>query len=53
VLDYFTAATTNLTKAEAGAGVGHHVALSVVNNDSIPDRRMSRRRSAGLRSALR
>jgi uncharacterized protein YbjT (DUF2867 family) len=37
VLEFFTTATTNLMKAEAGAGVGHHVALSVVNNDQIPD----------------
>lgn len=37
VLDFFTTSTTNLMKAESVAGVGHHVALSIVNNDRIPD----------------
>lgn len=37
VLNFFTTSTTNLTKAEAGAGVGHHVALSIVNDELIPD----------------
>src|SRR5688572_28183694 len=30
VLDFFTRSTTNLLAAESAAGVGHHVALSVV-----------------------
>ena len=37
VMDFFTTATTNLMKAETVAGVDHHVALSIVNNDLIPD----------------
>jgi uncharacterized protein YbjT (DUF2867 family) len=37
VMDFFSTATTNLMKAESAAGVGHHVALSIVNNDLIPD----------------
>ena len=37
VLDFFTTSTTNLMKAEMAAGVGHHVALSIVNDDQIPD----------------
>jgi uncharacterized protein YbjT (DUF2867 family) len=36
VLDFFTTSTTNLLKGETTAGVGHHVALSIVNNDAIP-----------------
>lgn len=37
VLDFFSTSTTNLMNAEKAAGVGHHVALSIVNNDRIPD----------------
>jgi uncharacterized protein YbjT (DUF2867 family) len=33
--EFFTKATTNLLTAEAGAGVGHHVALSVVGTDRL------------------
>ncbi|OBH77828.1 NmrA family transcriptional regulator [Mycobacterium mantenii] len=33
--EFFTKATTNLLIAEAGAGVGHHVALSVVGTDRL------------------
>lgn len=33
---YFTAATTNLLAAERHAGVGHHVALSIVGVDRAP-----------------
>lgn len=37
VLSFFEASTANLLKAEAAAGVGHHVVLSVVGADRIPD----------------
>jgi uncharacterized protein YbjT (DUF2867 family) len=35
--NFFTASTRNLLKAEADAGVGHHVALSVVGSERIPN----------------
>ena len=37
VLKFFETSTTNLLAAEAAAGVGHHVALSVVGCDRTPD----------------
>jgi uncharacterized protein YbjT (DUF2867 family) len=37
VLKFFETSTTNLLAAEASAGVGHHVALSVVGSDRAPD----------------
>ncbi|SDF80156.1 Uncharacterized conserved protein YbjT, contains NAD(P)-binding and DUF2867 domains [Lentzea fradiae] len=37
VMSFFTAATTNLTRAAAEAGVGHYVALSVVGADELPE----------------
>lgn len=37
VMDFFTNSTTNLLEAEKVAGVGHHVALSVVGTDRLPD----------------
>jgi uncharacterized protein YbjT (DUF2867 family) len=37
VLDFFTTSTTNLLAAEREAGVEHHVALSVVGSDRLPD----------------
>jgi uncharacterized protein YbjT (DUF2867 family) len=37
VLEFFETSTRNLLAAEAAAGVKHHVALSVVGADSIPD----------------
>ncbi|HEY7896765.1 MAG TPA: SDR family oxidoreductase [Gemmatimonadaceae bacterium] len=37
VLKFFQTSTGNLLAAEATAGVGHHVALSIVNCDRIPD----------------
>ncbi len=37
VLDFFRTSSRNLLAAEAEAGVGHHVALSVVGNDRLPD----------------
>jgi uncharacterized protein YbjT (DUF2867 family) len=33
--EFFHTATTNLLEAEADAGVGHHVALSVVGTDRL------------------
>jgi uncharacterized protein YbjT (DUF2867 family) len=37
VLQFFTTSTRNLLAAEADAGVGHHVAMSVVGADRVPD----------------
>lgn len=37
VLEFFTTSTTNLLTAESEAGVTHHVALSVVGADRLPD----------------
>jgi uncharacterized protein YbjT (DUF2867 family) len=37
VLEFFEKSTRNILAAEAAAGVKHHVALSVVGADSIPD----------------
>jgi uncharacterized protein YbjT (DUF2867 family) len=37
VLEFFETSTRNILSAEAAAGVTHHVALSVVGADSIPD----------------
>jgi uncharacterized protein YbjT (DUF2867 family) len=37
VLEFFQTSTRNLLAAERAAGVGHHVALSVVGADRIPD----------------
>jgi uncharacterized protein YbjT (DUF2867 family) len=37
VLDFFRTSTRNLLAAEQAAGVGHHVALSVVGCDRLPD----------------
>ena len=37
VLAFFTTSTTNLLAAEREAGVRHHVALSVVGSDRLPD----------------
>src|SRR5690349_23256579 len=37
VLKFFETSTTNLLAAEAAAGVAHHVALSIVNCDRLPD----------------
>ncbi len=36
VLEFFQTSTGNLLAAEAEAGVGHHVALSVVGSDRAP-----------------
>src|SRR4051794_25341561 len=37
VLEFFTTSTTNLLTSEAKAGVGHHVALSVVGTERLPE----------------
>ncbi len=37
VLEFFTTSTRNLLVTEAAAGVGHHVALSIVGIDRSPD----------------
>lgn len=37
VLDFFETSGRNLLAAEAAAGVGHHVALSIVGTDRMPD----------------
>ena len=37
VLKFFETSTTNLLATEAAAGVGHHVALSIVGSDRAPD----------------
>jgi uncharacterized protein YbjT (DUF2867 family) len=37
VLEFFETSTRNLLAAEAAAGVGHHVALSIVGVDRSPD----------------
>jgi uncharacterized protein YbjT (DUF2867 family) len=37
VLEFFETSGRNLLAAEATAGVGHHVALSVVGTDRLPD----------------
>ncbi|MFC9077830.1 SDR family oxidoreductase [Streptomyces sp. NPDC057062] len=37
VMNFFHTCTTNLMKANAEAGVTHHVALSIVGTDRLPD----------------
>jgi uncharacterized protein YbjT (DUF2867 family) len=37
VLEFFTTSTRNLLAAEGEAGVGHHVALTIVGADRLPD----------------
>src|SRR5262245_20830833 len=37
VMEFFTKSTRNLLAQEAPAGVGHHVALSVVGTDRLAD----------------
>ena len=37
VLNFFQTSTRNLLSYEAAAGVGHHVALSIVGTDRLPD----------------
>jgi uncharacterized protein YbjT (DUF2867 family) len=40
-MNFFTTSTRNLLKYEAAAGVGHHVALSVVGTERLSNRRPS------------
>src|ERR1700741_3712382 len=37
VMEFFETSTRNLLAAEAKAGVGHHVALSVVGTERMPE----------------
>lgn len=37
VMEFFTTSTRNLLNYEAAAGVGHHVALSVVGTERLPE----------------
>ena len=37
VMEFFKTSTGNLLKYESAAGVGHHVALSIVGSDRLPD----------------
>ncbi|WP_169988364.1 MULTISPECIES: SDR family oxidoreductase [unclassified Microbispora] len=37
VMEFFTASTRNLLAAETEAGVGHHVALSIVGTSRLPE----------------
>jgi uncharacterized protein YbjT (DUF2867 family) len=37
VLEFFQTSERNLLKAEVNAGVGHHVALTIVGADRVPD----------------
>src|SRR3954471_18065668 len=37
VLEFFETSGRNLLAAEAAAGVGHHIALSIVGTDRTPD----------------
>jgi uncharacterized protein YbjT (DUF2867 family) len=37
VMDFFTTSTSNVLAAEADAGVGHHVVLSVVGTERLPE----------------
>ena len=37
VMEFFQTSTRNLLNAEAAAGVGHHVVLSIVGCDRLPD----------------
>jgi uncharacterized protein YbjT (DUF2867 family) len=37
VMEFFTTSSRNLLAAERDAGVGHHVAVSIVGSDRLPD----------------
>jgi len=37
VMDFFRTSTGNILAAEQAAGVGHHVAMSIVGSDRLPD----------------
>ncbi|MEV7012564.1 SDR family oxidoreductase [Streptosporangium sp. NPDC051022] len=46
VLEFFETSTRNLLAAEAAAGVGHHVALSVVGTERMPENGYFRAKAA-------
>src|SRR5258708_30973912 len=46
VLEFFTTSGRNVLAAEANAGVGHHLALSVVGTDRLPDSGYMRAKAA-------
>jgi uncharacterized protein YbjT (DUF2867 family) len=46
VLDFFQTSSRNLLAEETAAGVGHHVTLSVVGTDRLPDSRYFRAKLA-------
>jgi uncharacterized protein YbjT (DUF2867 family) len=46
VMHFFTTSTANLLDAERAAGVSHHVALSVVGADGVPDSGYMRAKAA-------
>ena len=46
VMEFFETSTRNLLAAESAAGVGHHVALSVVGTERLPDSGYLRAKSA-------
>jgi uncharacterized protein YbjT (DUF2867 family) len=46
VLEFFETSARNLLAAEATAGVGHHVALSIVGVDGLPDSGYMRAKAA-------
>lgn len=46
VLEFFETSTRNLLAAEAAAGVGHHVALSVVGAEHLPESGYMRAKAA-------
>ena len=50
VLDFFRTCSRNLLAAEAQAGVEHHVALSVVGSDRLPDSGYLRAKAAQERA---
>ena len=45
MLRFFNTSTRNLLAAEAAAGVGHHVALSIVGTERLAENGYSGRRS--------
>lgn len=46
MLDFFSRSTTTQLGAEREAGVGHHVGLSIVGNDRLPDAAYLRAKAA-------
>ncbi len=52
-VDFFETATRNLLQAEEAAGVGHHVALSIVGIDGIDASYYAGKARAGARGSRR